>query len=265
MALILLISSLYFSSVFFTNKVEKNELEKLRTENQRLAVKYEQMRWNLAEVKDRYDTLVDKEIKIRHLFNLPEINTDERQLGIGGPKASLITNFSAASEVAYLTEFEVDRLLKLSKFELEKYDEVENSLIKIKVRLNHTPSIKPCKGWYNGKFGMRNDPFTGYRRMHRGIDISGPKGTPIVATSDGVIKTVAHNNDLGKMIVIDHGYGFKTRYGHMSKIKVKRGQKVKRGDVIGLMGATGYSTGSHLHYEVIRNGKFLNPQDYILN
>ena len=115
------------------------------------------------------------------------------------------------------------------------------------------------------KFGMRNDPFTGYRRMHRGVDISGPIGTPIVAPSDGVIKTVTRNNDFGKMIAIDHGYGFKTRYGHLSQINVKRGQQVKRGDVIGLMGTTGYSTGSHLHYEVIRNGKFLNPQDFILN
>ncbi len=265
LALILLVSSFYFSSVFFTNKVEINELEKLRTENDQLIVKYEQMRWNLAEVKDRFDKLVDKEIKIRHLFDLPEINSEERQLGIGGPKASLIFNYSPAQEAAYLTESEVDRLLKLSKFELENYNKVENSLIEIKIRLNHTPSIKPCKGWYSSKFGMRNDPFTGYRRMHRGVDISGPIGTPIVAPSDGVIKTVTRNNDFGKMIAIDHGYGFKTRYGHLSQINVKRGQQVKRGDVIGLMGTTGYSTGSHLHYEVIRNGKFLNPQDFILN
>ena len=112
---------------------------------------------------------------------------------------------------------------------------------------------------------MKHDPFTGYKRLHRGLDISNNTGTPIIATADGVINKTATDNGLGKFIVIDHGYGFKTRYGHLSKISVKRGQKVKRGDVIGLMGSTGYSTGPHLHYEVIRNGKFLNPRKFILS
>ena len=112
---------------------------------------------------------------------------------------------------------------------------------------------------------MKNDPFTGYRQMHHGLDIANHRGTPIIATADGRVSSVGRNSGLGKIVAIDHGYGFRTRYAHLSEIKVKRGQRVKRGDVIGLMGSTGYSTGPHLHYEVIRNGKTVNPIKYILN
>ena len=112
---------------------------------------------------------------------------------------------------------------------------------------------------------MKYDPFTGYKQMHRGIDIANHTGTPIIATADGVVKATQSSAGMGKFVVINHGYGFQTRYGHLSQIKVKAGQHVKRGDVIALMGSTGYSTGPHLHYEVIRNGNFLNPAKYILN
>jgi murein DD-endopeptidase MepM/ murein hydrolase activator NlpD len=112
---------------------------------------------------------------------------------------------------------------------------------------------------------MRLDPFTGYKEMHRGIDIANHRGTPIIATADGRVASIGKNSGLGKTVVLNHGYGFRTRYAHLHEIKVKRGQTVKRGDVIALMGSTGWATGPHLHYEVIRNGKTLNPIKYILN
>lgn len=263
--IVLLFTSFFFSSQFFSNKVNKSELEQLRVENKNLQEKYEQLRWNLAEVEDRFVGLVEKEIKIRTIFDLPEINTEERQLGIGGPTSSNIAAISETEKAAMITEVEVDRLLRLSRFELEKYNEVEKALYSIKDRLSHTPSIWPTKGWQSRGYGMKYDPFTGYKQMHRGIDIANHNGTPIIATADGVIKRAQSSTGMGKFIVVDHGYGFQTRFAHLSKIKVKRGQKVKRGDIIGLMGSTGYSTGPHLHYEVIRNGKFFNPMKYILN
>jgi murein DD-endopeptidase MepM/ murein hydrolase activator NlpD len=112
---------------------------------------------------------------------------------------------------------------------------------------------------------MKHDPFTGYKQMHRGIDIANHSGTPIIATADGVVRDTSRVAGMGRLITIDHGFGFKTRYGHLSEITVKNGQRVKRGDVVGLMGSTGYSTGPHLHYEVLRNGQFINPTKYILN
>ncbi|MEW5995785.1 MAG: M23 family metallopeptidase, partial [Candidatus Zixiibacteriota bacterium] len=202
---------------------------------------------------------------LRSLFELPEIEDAQRRLGVGGPVPDALATSSETEQVAVVTEAEVDRLLKLSEFELEKFAEVEELLLEVKERLAHTPSIWPTRGWLSRGYGNKYDPFTGMKQMHHGIDIANHRGTPVVATSDGRVKSVGRNGGLGKMIVIDHGYGFKTRYGHLSEIRVKRGQRVKRGEVIGLMGSTGYSTGPHLHYEVLRNGRPLNPMKYILN
>ncbi len=263
--LVLLVGSFFLSAEFFSTKVDQAELERLRGENQQLQEKYDQLRWNLAEVNERYGELVQKEIKIRTIFDLPEIDEEERMLGIGGPLSQNVTEASEFGKDAMATEAEVDRILRLSRFELEKYGEVEQSLLKVKDRLDHTPSIWPTKGWVSRGFGMKFDPFTGYKQMHRGMDIASRTGTPIIATADGKVVTTSTDSGMGKYIVIDHGYGFRTRYGHLSQFKVKNGQKVKRGDVVALMGSTGYSTGPHLHYEIIRNGKFHNPTKFILN
>ncbi len=263
--LTLLLASFFLSAQFFTDRVTENQLEQLRQENVALQNKFEKMRWNLAEVENRYSTLVKKEASIRAIFELPEINEEERQLGIGGPEPPMLAVMTPGRKSAYLTELEVDGLLTLSQFELEKFGEVEEALLKIEDRLRHTPSIWPAKGWLSRGFGMKHDPFTGYLQMHRGLDLANRTGTPIIATADGKISKIGRTTGLGKLIVIQHGYGFVTRYGHLSEIKVKRGQKVKRGDVVALMGSTGYSTGPHLHYEVIRNGKYYDPRKYILN
>ncbi|MCP4684362.1 MAG: peptidoglycan DD-metalloendopeptidase family protein [bacterium] len=263
--LLLLFLSVFFASEFFAQQVEQSELEGLKAENQQLAAKYEELRWALAETSDRYDELVQKEIAIRAVFDLPEISLEERQLGIGGPGAEIVTKFTETEQLAYTTEADVDRLLRLSRFELEKYDEAEKELASLKDRLDHTPSIWPAKGWFSRGYGMKDDPFTGYKQLHRGIDVANYNGTPIIAAADGKVTKTGSFGRMGKMITIDHGFGFVTRYGHLSSIDVKRGQRIKRGDVVGKMGSTGYSTGPHLHYEVWRNGKVLNPMNYILN
>lgn len=262
---LIIATSLLISSLFFNNQVNETELAQLKAENAKLHEKYEQMRWNLSEVESRYSDLVEREIKIRSLFDLPAIDPAERQLGVGGPAPLNYNNMSETEQFAVNTELEIDRLLRLSDYELEKYSEVEEALTNVKTRLQHTPSIWPTNGWNSRGYGMKYDPFTGYKQMHRGIDIANNTGTPIIATADGKIEKTATSSGMGKYITVNHGYGFKTRYGHLSKILVKRGQKVKRGDVIAYMGSTGYSTGPHLHYEVIRNGKFLDPRKFILN
>jgi len=263
--LIVLFVGFFFAAQYFSHRVSEVEVQKLRTENERLHDKYEQMRWDLAEVDSRYKDLVNKEIAIRTIFDLPEISTEERQLGIGGPESKTLAVMSTNEKFAFKTEQEVDRLLRLSTFEIEKYAEVEQDLTGLKDRLAHTPSIWPVKGWLSRGFGMKHDPFTGYKQMHRGLDIANRVGTPIMAPADGRVTQVGTVGNMGKMITIDHGYGFVTRYGHLSTTIAKRGDRVKRGDVIAMMGSTGYSTGPHLHYEVWRNGKALNPMSFILN
>ena len=125
--------------------------------------------------------------------------------------------------------------------------------------MNATPSIWPVHGWLSAGYGMRSDPFTGDRDFHPGLDISAERGTPILAAAAGVVELAAPSGDYGNLVVVDHGYGLVTRYGHLSRFAVWQGLRVKRGDTIGYVGATGRATGPHLHYEVLANGKLMNP------
>ena len=122
-----------------------------------------------------------------------------------------------------------------------------------------TPSIWPAHGWLTSRMGSRQDPMTGGEDYHAGLDIAGEKGQPIYATASGRIAQAGYQSGYGNMVVVDHGFGLETKYGHLSSFTVKPGQSVKRGDVIGRLGATGRATGYHLHYEVRANGRLLNP------
>ncbi len=122
-----------------------------------------------------------------------------------------------------------------------------------------TPSIWPAHGWLTGTFGGRSDPFTGEPGFHQGLDISAEKGKPVFATADGTVESAAYTGDYGNLIVLKHAFGLATRYGHLSSFAVKPGQEVRRGDVVGYVGSTGRSTGAHLHYEILANGRLINP------
>lgn len=124
---------------------------------------------------------------------------------------------------------------------------------------NATPSIWPAKGFLSSTVGTRKDPFTGERDSHAGLDISADKGTAVYATANGTVSQAAYQGAYGNLIVLDHGFGLETRYGHLSTFSVKAGTLVKRGDIIGRVGSTGRATGPHLHYEVRVNGRLLNP------
>ena len=128
-----------------------------------------------------------------------------------------------------------------------------------------TPSIWPTHGWLSSTAGNRTDPFTGEKDFHPGLDISADKGDPVYATADGTVVNASAAGNYGNLVVLDHGFGIETRYGHLSAFKVKQGQTVKRGDLIGLVGSTGRATGAHLHYEVRANGRILNPLQLLLS
>jgi murein DD-endopeptidase MepM/ murein hydrolase activator NlpD len=127
-----------------------------------------------------------------------------------------------------------------------------------------TPSIWPAHGWLSSSVGRRTDPITGGEDYHHGLDISADHGSPVYATADGTVVTASREGAYGNLVTIDHGYGLETRYGHLSKYDVKSGAKVKRGQIVGRVGATGRATGPHLHYEVRVNGRLLNPLQLLL-
>ncbi|WP_224364641.1 M23 family metallopeptidase [Hyalangium versicolor] len=142
--------------------------------------------------------------------------------------------------------------------ELQAYFQDQKSL------LASTPSIWPARGWVTSDFGQRLDPYTADRVMHQGLDIAAPHGKEVFAPSDGTVVFAGLEGGYGNVIVIDHGYGIKTRYGHLSRLMVKSGERVKRGALIAAVGNTGRSTGPHLHYEVRVNGIAQNPRKFIL-
>lgn len=126
------------------------------------------------------------------------------------------------------------------------------------------PSILPiAKFTFSSAFGVRSDPFAGSAAMHAGIDLASPSGTPIYATADGIVDRAEWFGGYGNMVEVEHGKGVSTRYGHMSRIAAKAGQRIKRGDLIGYVGSTGRSTGNHLHYEVRIDGRAVNPMPFL--
>jgi murein DD-endopeptidase MepM/ murein hydrolase activator NlpD len=140
-----------------------------------------------------------------------------------------------------------------------RLDSVRDSVERRHALAAATPSVWPVLGWLSSSYGKRTDPFTKGPDFHPGLDISADYGQPVLATGDATVSTAGANGAYGNMITLDHGFGMVTKYGHLSRIAVVNGQQVKRGDVIGYVGSTGRSTGSHLHYEVWMNGRLTDP------
>src|SRR5262245_4701840 len=149
----------------------------------------------------------------------------------------------------------LENRLKLVRSDVDKRNELAAA----------TPSIWPAHGWLSSNTGMRSDPFTGERDSHEGLDISADRGSPVYATANGTITTASNVGAYGNLIVLDHGYGLETRYGHLQAFRVKPGDEVHRGQQIGIVGSTGRATGPHLHYEVRVNGRILNPLNLLTN
>lgn len=191
------------------------------------------------------------------------------QMGVGGPgpapdpAAESLTPLSRErlSEVSD----QLDKLLRQARFQEESYQQVLRVLQDDQLAREATPSIRPLqKGYLSSRYGRRIDPFTGRPAFHRGVDFSAPLGTPVHATADGVVVRASRRGRMGKMVELDHGNGLHTRYGHLNGFTVHKGQRIHRGDLIGYVGNTGRSTGPHVHYEVVENGKTENPFLFII-
>lgn len=182
---------------------------------------------------------------------VPEPESDPNQVpGASGPQIISPGTIQNLSQKAQSIESNLNSLLS--------YFESDN------LRLATTPSIMPTAGWISSVYGHRNDPFTGAWVMHWGLDVSTNIGNPIMATADGIVIKVETDKYLGKNVTISHGNGFTTIYGHMSNFNVKAGQRVKRRDIIGYIGQTGKAAGPHVHYEVFRDGKRVDPRNFLL-
>lgn len=224
-------------------------------------------------LKSKLVALSGFEKQIRIIANIEKTDESANIFGVGGSipedlDSQLPLKEKHNSLMRDMHE-QIEQINHASVNQQEEFEALLKSLEDQQNLLASTPAIRPIsrnvKSWITSRFGYRKSPFTQRREFHKGYDISSKSGTPILATADGVVTFAGKKGLLGNTLVIDHGYGMITRFGHCKKFLKKRGQKVKRWEPIALMGNTGRSTGPHVHYEVHFNGIPVNPEKYILN
>ena len=231
-------------------------------------LQYEQLNRKMQQIESVLDNLQDRDNQIyRVIFEANPISEDVRKAGFGGVNRYADLEGFENSELVVSTTKRMEILSKQVVVQSKSLDEIQRMALDKEVLISAIPSIQPINNEdlrrMASGYGWRTDPFTKTRRKHKGMDFSAPTGTPIYATSDGkVIRVDGRAPGYGKHIRIDHGFGYVTLYAHLSKYNVRRGQEVKRGDVIGFVGNTGRSVAPHLHYEIRKDGKHLNPINF---
>lgn len=249
--------------MILVDRGEENKL--LREENSQLRAQLLLVEEKIQHIDETLDRVERFDQKLRALTSLSDA---DRNLAIGplddSSDGSRGFEGRRGGSIGESLDARLDNLVEeaerneRSLVELSRYFEDRKSL------LASTPSLWPARGWVTSDFGLRLDPYTAKRVMHNGMDIANRHGTPVIAPADGVVIFAGMEGGYGKVLVLDHGYGIKTRYAHLSEINVSLGERVRRAQRIAAIGNTGRSTGPHLHYEVRVNGISENPRKFIL-
>jgi len=260
--LTLLVLGLTSAGVFFDYMLirEKSKIHK-ELENslmmQRITIQH--IGNTLQQKRSKLDDFEQFDRKLRLISGLQE-STRIRYIGGSGNPGEIESQSMVHQNhiPTQLKKLDLDtKLREISFFQLRAYLQEQRD------KLARTPSIAPTSGYISSRFGMRKDPFTGNSKFHGGLDFSTREYTPVYAPADGVVDNTWFDRDLGMFLVIDHGYNVVTRYGHLAKYEVSAGRKVKRGDLIARVGNTGRSTAPHLHYEILINDQYVDPEKFI--
>ncbi len=263
-----LLSICYLSYSYLETRAD---LEKLARLEQVTSFQRDRLDFLASKVSDfekKMIHLAQFDKKIRIMTNLDNSRNGSQMLGVGGPvpgeEKSISRSAKVESDLIDKIHENMDELLDEAALQRDRFAELLEFLGKQKSILASTPSIWPVIGWTTSEFGYRVSPFTGMREFHRGIDIATEIGKEVVAPADGVVVSASEERGMGNMVEISHWNGVVTVYGHLlKKGTIKRGQKVKRGDIIGYVGNSGRSTGPHLHYGVCENGIYIDPRRYL--
>lgn len=242
---------------YVMTNLDRNELQRLQVENLSQREELNSLVVKLEDLRQEMVVLAQNDAKVRVMAKLSAPKGDSIA-GVGGPARENDVNHEF-NEIQQRID-EVRRQIDLRR---ESQEEIQGILNDQRSLLAAKPSGWPVKGWLTSSFGFRRDPFNGKRKIHEGLDIAARTGSAVIATADGIVSSVKTEPGYGKMVSVDHGYGYRTLYGHNSKFNVKVGQRVRRGDRIASVGNTGRSTGSHVHYEIRLNGVPVNPQKYL--
>ena len=240
---------------------------RLQQENASLAREIGEMHGRLATLADTLTRISQRDARIRVLANLDPIDPQVQAAGIGGPAAPEIglAGLSGISRRSADIRVDLGALIRRANLLASSFKEAADSLSVHTARLAATPSIMPTQGWLSSAFSsMRAHPILHIARPHEGIDVSAAMGSPIEAPAAGVVSDAGWETGYGNTITINHGFGIVTKFAHASKLLVKTGQRVARGQRIALVGNSGLATGPHLHYEVHVNGRPVDPLKYVL-
>lgn len=248
-----------FSFVLHTNRQKEAEEER-----NFLVLQLEQLNKEMVRAEATLAKIqMHDESIYRKVLEAKPISKSIRLAGFGGTDYYKKYKTSLNSDNIIETAKRIDILSKQLEVQSKSFDQLVDLAKKREEKMAHIPSILPLNKKdiekFAAPFGMRKHPILGYKRMHYGVDIVAEKGTDVYATGKGIVLQAGYNGGFGKSVKIDHGYGYVSVYAHLSKITVKKGQEVKHGDLIGLVGNTGLSTGPHLHYEVRINNKQVDP------
>lgn len=241
--------------------------DRVELENARLTNELNVLHGRLSTLTDSMGSLEVRDAQLRLLANLDPIDAQVHAVGIGGPLPSMppVPETSPLLGRAGQVRVDLNALIRRAALLSASFREAGDSLLEHRERLAATPSIMPTSGWLTSAFTrMRSHPILHVVRAHEGLDVTAPRGTPIEAPARGVVTEARWEPGYGNTVTIDHGYGIVTRFAHASRILVRVGARVERGERIALVGSTGLSTGPHLHYEVHVNGRPVDPRRYIL-
>ena len=242
---------------YVMTNLDRNELQRLQVENLSQREDLHLLVVKLEDLRQEMMVLAQNDAKVRVMAKLSAPKGDSIA-GVGGPArpGDVDQEFNEIQQ-------RIDEVRRQIDLRRESQEEIQGILNDQRSLLAAKPLGWPVKGWLTSSFGLRADPFNGKRKIHEGLDIAARTGAPVIATADGIVSSVKTEPGYGKMVSIDHGYGYRTLYGHNSKFNVKVGQRVRRGDRIASVGNTGRSTGSHVHYEIRLNGVPVNPHKYL--
>ena len=265
----LVIAALFVVGFFYFFDSPKEKM--LKREVKEYEIRFMEMNKRLSQIEDVLANVADRDDNIyRVIFEAEPIPEGMRKAGFGGVERYTRLEGYTNSEILIETHKKLDQVTSQLYVQSKSFDEVYKMAKNKADMLASIPAIQPMSNKdlkrLSSFFGMRTDPIYKVKKFHEGVDFSAPKGTEIYSTGDGVVVSARKSNrHYGNTIKIDHGYGYVTIYAHMEDFSVKKGEHVKRGQVIGTVGNTGKSTAPHLHYEVRKNGRPLNPIHYFFN
>ena len=267
---IVIFSFIYLSAEILSHTLYEKRLNEFKSNYSLISNNLKQLQTKLKELDDKVIIIEEKDRAIRTYAGMPEIDSDIRKLGTGGHvlQSNILSDnlAPAINEELIALELDIENISRYVNLELDSYRSIYKKVKEDLSRISKIPSIRPVKGGFlNSSFGYRKDPIDNEIRFHQGQDITVKSGTPVYAPADGIVKRAYYAGGFGNHIKLDHSNGYTTLFAHLSKIKVKHGQNVNRGDVIGLTGNTGRSTAPHLHYEIHHYGESKNPLDYFFH